>query len=49
MVESQGDQYDIIGLEALTVDDAAQLLLDGAGSLPLRLRILMTVPKLGKW
>ena len=32
LVESQGHQYDIIGLEALKVDDAAQLLLDGAGS-----------------
>ena len=32
LVESQGARYDIMGLEALGVDDAAQLLLDGAGS-----------------
>ena len=32
LVESQGAQYQLIGLEALGVDDAAQLLLDGAGS-----------------
>ena len=31
LVESQGTQYKIINLGALMVDDAAQLLLDGAG------------------
>ena len=31
LVESQGDQYEILGLQALSVDNAAQLLLDGAG------------------
>ena len=49
LVESQGAQYEIIGLEALGVDDAAQLLLMAPVHVPARLKTPILETKLESW